>query len=67
MFLDRYQNKNYLYIIDNQLNKHEQKYKLAIKAKDIVVQGKPVIIRHDGQVHDVSETKRGRIEYYEWK
>ena len=67
LFLDRYQNQNCLFIIDNQLNIHEQKYTSAARIKDIVVQGKTVIIHYVEQGNDVSATKRGRIEYYEWK
>ena len=67
LFYDRFQNKNYSYVIDNQLNIHEQKYLSTVKVKDIVVQGNTVIIHYDGQANDGSETNQGRIEYYEWK
>ncbi|CAF1478685.1 unnamed protein product [Rotaria sordida] len=58
---------SYSYVIDNQLNIHQQKYILAVKVNDIVAQGKTVIIRYDGEANDASKRKRGCIEYYEWK
>ena len=67
LFYDRFQDKNYSYVIDNQLNIHEQKYLSTVKVTDIVVQGNTVIIQYGGQANDGSEIKRGRIEYYEWK
>ncbi|CAF3208765.1 unnamed protein product [Rotaria socialis] len=54
------------YIIDNQLNKHEQKFMEALQVKDIVTQGKYMIIRYDKQANDISKTKKDCIEYYQW-
>ncbi|CAF4214706.1 unnamed protein product [Rotaria magnacalcarata] len=61
-----YYNTRNPYIIDNQLNKHEQKFMEALQVKDIVTQGKYMIIRYDKQANDISKTKKDCIEYYQW-
>ncbi|CAF2111419.1 unnamed protein product [Rotaria magnacalcarata] len=61
-----YYNTRNPYIIDNQLNKHEQKFMEALQVKDIVTQGKYMIIRYDKQANDISKTKKNCIEYYQW-
>ncbi|CAF1182103.1 unnamed protein product [Adineta steineri] len=67
MLTHDFQNRKSAYVIDNQLNVHEQKHILSENVSGIVVQGKTVIIRYTEQKNDGSKTKRGRIEYYEWK
>ncbi|CAF2124192.1 unnamed protein product [Rotaria magnacalcarata] len=61
-----YYNTRNPYIIDNQLNKHEQKFMEALQVKDIVTQGIYMIIRYDKQANDISKTKKNCIEYYQW-